>query len=219
VFRVVAGVSTFTGCALGAVLILVYFVAGGLLSSAYVNLVQLAVKLVGFALVAPMAMALAGGWGAIASDPARLELFAGGSPQSGWRLLFFLGPAFIVSPGLIQKAFGARDERAVTTGIALNGVVLLAFAALPTIIGMSARALHPDIARDLAATMASDPTPAFGALALAVLRGGQRGRCRALQLATSVRAISIFCQLAATDGYLLRARGGHRQSSLMGSAW
>ena len=105
---------------LGAALVSVYFVAGGLLGSAYVNLVQLAVKLAGFAIVTPMALALAGGWDAIAADPSRLDLFAGGSPQSGWRLLFFLGPAFVVSPGLIQKAYGARDERAVTTGIALE---------------------------------------------------------------------------------------------------
>ena len=108
---------------------------------------QLGVKLVGFAIVAPMAMALAGGWDSDRRRSARMDLLAGGSPQSGWRLLFFLGPAFVVSPGLIQKALGARDERAVTTGIALNGVALIAFAALPTIIGMSARVLHPDISQ------------------------------------------------------------------------
>jgi len=209
VFQVVAGVSKFTGCALGAALILVYFVAGGLLSSAYVNLVQLAVKLVGFALVAPMAMTLAGGWDAIAGDPARLDLFAGGSPQSGWRLLFFLGPAFVVSPGLIQKAFGARDERAVTTGIALNGGALLVFAALPTIIGMSARTLHPGIERDLAfATMASDLTPAFGALALAAVFSAEASAADAVlfMLATS-GSRDLFRRLrpAATDHDLLRA--------------
>ena len=188
VFQVVAGASKFTGCVLGAALVSVYFVAGGLLSSAYVNLVQLAVKLVGFALVAPMAMTLAGGWNAIASDPSRMDLLAGGTPDSGWRLLFFLGPAFVVSPGLIQKAFGARDERAVTTGIALNGVALMAFAALPTLIGMSARALHPDINKDLAfATMANDLTPAFGALALAAVFSAEASAADAVlfMLATS----------------------------------
>ena len=183
VFQVVAGASKFAGCVLGAALVSVYFVAGGLLSSAYVNLVQLAVKLVGFALVAPMVMALAGGWAAIAADPARMDVLAGGSPQSGWRLLFFLGPAFVVSPGLIQKAFGARDERAVTTGIALNGVVLLAFAALPTIIGMSAYVLHPEINKDLAfATMASELTPVLGALALAAVFSAEASAADAVAL-------------------------------------
>jgi SSS family solute:Na+ symporter len=209
VFQVVAGASTFMGCLLGATLVSVYFVTGGLLSSAYVNLVQLAVKLVGFALVAPMALALAGGWEAIASDPSRLDLFAGGSPQSGWRLLFFLGPAFVVSPGLIQKAYGARNERAVTTGIALNGVALLVFAALPTLIGMSARVLYPDIRMDLAfATMASALTPAFGALALAAVFSAEASAADAVlfMLATSgSRDLYRRFRPAATDGDLLRA--------------
>jgi SSS family solute:Na+ symporter len=209
VFQVVAGASKFAGCLLGAALVSVYFVTGGLLSSAYVNMVQLAVKLVGFALVTPMAMALAGGWYAIASDPARMDLLAGGSPQSGWRLLFFLGPAFVVSPGLIQKAFGARDERAVTTGIAVNGVVLMAFAALPTVIGMSAHALHPDLNKDLAfATMASELTPVFGALALAAVFSAEASAADAVlfMLATSgSRDLFRRFRPGATDRDLLRA--------------
>ncbi len=156
-----------------------------------------------------MAMALAGGWDAIASDPARLDLFAGGSPQSGWRLLFFLGPAFVVSPGLIQKAYGARNERAVTTGIALNGAVLLAFAALPTLIGMSARILYPDIRMDLAfATMASALTPAFGALALAAVFSAEASAADAVlfMLATSgSRDLYRRLRPGATDRDLLRA--------------
>jgi SSS family solute:Na+ symporter len=156
-----------------------------------------------------MAMGLAGGWDALAGDPARMDLFAGGSPQSGWRLLFFLSPAFVVSPGLIQKAFGARDERAVTTGIALNGLVLMVFAVLPTLIGMSAWALHPDINKDLAfATMASELTPAFGALALAAVFSAEASAADAVlfMLATSgSRDFYRRVRPAATDSDLLRA--------------
>ena len=219
VFQVVAGTSKFAGCALGATLVLLYFIAGGLLSSAYVNLVQLAVKLAGFAIVTPMAMALAGGWDAIAADPARLDLFAGGSPQSGWRLLFFLAPAFVVSPGLLQKAFGARDARTVTTGVALNGVALIAFAALPTIIGMSARALYPDLNKDLAfATMASELTPAFGALALAAVFSAEASAADAVlfMLATSgSRDLFKRVRPHATDAELLRAA---RLAAIAGAA-
>lgn len=209
IFQVVGGTSKFAGCLLGAALVSIYFVAGGLLSSAYVNLLQLGVKLLGFAIVAPMALSLAGGWDAIAADPTRMDLLAGGSPQSGWRLLFFLGPAFIVSPGLIQKAYGARDERTVTTGIAWNGVALMAFAALPTLIGMSARALHPDITRDLAfATVATDLTPAVGALALAAVFSAEASAADAvlLMLATSgSRDLYRRVQPNATDADLLSA--------------
>ncbi len=209
VFQVVAGTSRAGGCALGAAIVFVYFVAGGLLSSAYVNLVQLGVKLVGFALVTPLAVALAGGWPEIAADPSRLDLFAGGSPQSGWRLLFFLGPAFVVSPGLIQKAFGARDEQAVTKGIALNGLALLIFAALPTLIGMAARVAFPAIERDLAfATMASALTPAFGALALAAVFSAEASSADAVlfMLATSgSRDLYRRIRPRASDAELLRA--------------
>jgi len=219
VFQVVAGTSKFAGCALGAALVVLYFIAGGLLSSAYVNLVQLAVKLAGFAIVTPMAMALAGGWDAIAADPARLDLFSGGSPQSGWRLLFFLAPAFVVSPGLLQKAFGARDERAVTKGVALNGFALIAFAALPTLIGMSARALHPDLNKDLAfATMASELTPMFGALALAAVFSAEASAADAVlfMLATSgSRDLYRRIRPDATDAELLRAA---RLAAIAGAA-
>jgi SSS family solute:Na+ symporter len=209
VFQVVTGVSPFVGCALGAALVSVYFVAGGLLASAYVNLVQLAVKLVGFAIVTPLAMELAGGWSAIASDPSRLDLLSGGSPQSGWRLLFFLAPAFIVSPGLLQKAYGARDARAVTIGVAANGLALVAFAALPTMIGMAARVLHPGIGRDLAfATIASDLSPAIGALALAAVFSAEASAADAVlfMLATSgSRDLYRRVRPRATDADLLRA--------------
>ena len=40
--------------------------------------------------------------------------------------LAMLGPAFIVSPGLLQKVYGARDDRAVRIGVGLNAFGLLA---------------------------------------------------------------------------------------------
>jgi solute:Na+ symporter, SSS family len=209
IFQVVAGVSKLTGCVLGAAIVCVYFVAGGLLSSAHVNVVQLTVKLIGFAAITPLAVALAGGWSALSQDASRLDVFAGGSPQSGWRLLFFLGPAFVVSPGLLQKAFAARNERAVTTGVALNGLALIAFAVLPTLIGMSARVLHPQITSDLAfATIAADLTPAFGALALAAVFSAEASAADAVlfMLATSgARDLYRRVRPSASDEDLLRA--------------
>ena len=57
----VAGAAPWVGCALGGAAITVYFTAGGLLTAAWVNVVQLAVKLVGFAVALPLAIAAAGG--------------------------------------------------------------------------------------------------------------------------------------------------------------
>lgn len=173
VLNVVAGVSLLTGCVIGALVTVSYFIAGGLLSSAWVNLVQLAVIAVGFGIATPLAVGAAGGWDAMsAAGGARLDVLASTGPASGWRLLFLLGPAFIVSPGLLQKAYGARDARAVTTGVASNAIVLMIFACAPALIGMAARDLYPSLPRaDLAlpSLLAGALHPALGGIALAAV--------------------------------------------------
>ena len=86
--------------------------------------------------------------------------------------MFLLAPAFIVSPGLLQKAYGARDERAVRRGIAWNGLVLLIFACAPAAIGLAAHALYPSLDRpDLAlpTILAGALPPAVGIIALAAV--------------------------------------------------
>ena len=57
ILNVVVGVPPAVGCAVGGLLITIYFTAGGLLTSAWVNVVQLTVKLVGFAIALPLALA------------------------------------------------------------------------------------------------------------------------------------------------------------------
>jgi len=50
-----------------------------------------------------------------------------------------------VSPGLLQKIYGARDIGAVRTGVCLNATALLLFACIPATLGMTARPLFPDL--------------------------------------------------------------------------
>jgi SSS family solute:Na+ symporter len=136
------------GCAAGGAIIVVYFAAGGLLTSARVNVVQLAVKLGGFVVAVPLALAGVGGWSVLgsvrASDPAYWTFWRSGPP--GVMYLALVGPAFFLSPGLLQKAFGARDDRAVRVGVGLNALGLLAYAGVPALLGIVARARFPDLA-------------------------------------------------------------------------
>jgi SSS family solute:Na+ symporter len=101
----------------------------------------------------------------------RLDPLRGSSADAGWPWLFLLGPAFFLSPGLIQKAFSARDERALTRGIALNGIALMVFAVVPVLLGLSARTLFPDLVRpDLALPTILGSVPlAVGGLAMAAV--------------------------------------------------
>jgi SSS family solute:Na+ symporter len=212
VLNVTGGFSIPAGCTIGALVTVSYFVAGGLLSSAWVNLVQLVVILAGFAIAVPYAVAHAGGWqGMTAAAGARTDFWFSSGPGSGWRLLFLLGPAFIVSPGLLQKAYGARDERAVRRGIAWNGVALLIFACAPAAIGLAAGTVYPALDRpDLAlpTILAAALPPSVGIIALAAVFSAEVSSADAVlfMLATSASRdlYRSFIRPAATEEDVLR---------------
>jgi len=142
VLEVVADIPRAWGTAIGAIAMLVYFVG------AWVNAVQLVVLLAGLLIAVPMVIARAGGLGTLMSaGPAHFsDVFFTSGPGSGITLLAMLGPAFIISPGLLQKVYGARDPQAVRTGVGLQAVALALFAFVPVLLGMAARVLHPDVA-------------------------------------------------------------------------
>ena len=194
VLNVVAGLPPWLGCVVGGVVVVVYFTAGGLLTAAWINALQLVVLLAGFAAALPLAVTAAGGWSGLheatrSVDAAYWSVGQGG--DSGWFYLVMLGPAFIVSPGLLQKIYGARDDRAVRLGVGLNAAVLLVFAALPPLLGMSARALAPALDNPELAlpTLLMDVLPpAVGALGLAALFSAEVSSSDAIlfMLATSL---------------------------------
>jgi SSS family solute:Na+ symporter len=174
VLEAVAGWPRWVGCLVGGVVMTIYFSAGGMRSTIWVNLVQLVVLLVGFAVALPFAFGAVGGWDGLRqatdSGGSYWSLWRGGA--SGWIFLAMLGPSFFLSPGLLQKVYGARDDRTVRIGVLANAAVLFAFAFLPVLLGMIARALHPGLGnRELALPMllVHDLPPLVGALALAAL--------------------------------------------------
>lgn len=172
VLAIAGGLPHAVGCLVGAAVMTGYFISGGLVSAARVNGIQLTVKLVGFTVATPLVLAAAGGWHVVqAMNTTRLDPLRGLSATAGWPWLFLLGPAFFLSPGLIQKAFSARDERALTRGVALNGIALMAFAVIPVILGLSARTMFPNLAtEDLALPQILTQVPlAVGGLALAAV--------------------------------------------------
>jgi SSS family solute:Na+ symporter len=174
ILEVVADVPKWAGCLIAGGVMTAYFAAGGLLTSAWVNLVQLVVLVVGFAIALPWALSAAGGWSAVIaaapSEPDYFNFWRGGS--SGLFYVALLVPAFIISPGLIQKVYGARDERTVRLGVGLSAVALLLFAAVPPLFGILAHAFAPGLANPelaLPTVLAVALPPALGAIGLAAV--------------------------------------------------
>jgi SSS family solute:Na+ symporter len=214
VLRVVAGISDTSGIVISALVMGVYFVAGGLLSSAWVNAVQLLVLLVGFIVAVPIVLAKAGGLAAFTAPtlpPTFTDVFYSAGPLSGWTFVVAFTPAFVVSPGLIQKAYGAISARAVRIGILAAAIVQAMFAFAPTLLGMSARVISPEIANPnlvLPTVLLEQLPTALGALGLAAIFSAEVSTCDAIlfMLSTSLSKdlYKRFIAPTATDAQVLR---------------
>jgi SSS family solute:Na+ symporter len=208
ILEVVAGLPKWQGCLIGGIVAASYFAAGGLLTTAWVNLVQLTVKFAGFALAVPFGLAAAGGWEAV-------KPVAGASTPLGvsgvLSYVAILVPSFIISPGLIQKLYGARDTRAVRIGISWNALGLMAFAFAPAILGIIAHARFPELTnRELAlpTVMTQLMPPWLGMLTLAAVFSAEVSSSDAilfmLSSSLSVDLYKTFLRPDALDRDLLR---------------
>jgi SSS family solute:Na+ symporter len=216
----VLGTPRWTGALVGGLVMTAYFSAGGLLTSAWVNTVQLVVLLGGFAVGVPLALSAAGGWEAVVAaapaDPAYLDFWA----QGGLVFFLLIVPAFIVSPGLLQKGFGAVDERALRIGVGLQGVVLLVFAFAPPLVGMIARVYVPELSNPEFAvpTVLTLGLPTlFGALGLAAVFSAELSSADAIlfMLSTSLSK-DIYKRYVAPDADDARVLRVARTAAVVG---
>lgn len=145
ILNLVTGIPKYVACLLGGAVVVVYFTFGGLMSTARVNAVQLIVKISGFLIT----FALVVSAGPLFTDTevitAGFTSFFGDDPSRIWAYFIVLVPAFIISPGLLQKIYGARDAGAVRRGVGWNAVALMIFAFIPALVGMAARVEFPNI--------------------------------------------------------------------------
>jgi solute:Na+ symporter, SSS family len=213
IINVLTGAPRWVGSVIGGAIMTIYFAAGGLLGTAWVNSVQLGVMLVGFVLALPYALDVVGGVGAFSSvalPTGFADITYSSGPGSGWTLLALTGPAFVISPGLIQKSFGAANVRSLKLGVAANGVGLMLFAFIPVLLGMTARVGLPEVtAPDLVLPrlLAELLPPWLGALAMAAVFSTEVDTCDAIlfMISTSVSKdlFKRYLKPSASDDELL----------------
>ena len=171
ILEVAADLPKTQGVIAGAIVTTLYFAAGGLLSSAIVNLVEVAVILAGFIIAVPYVINFSGGLSGIQANIANQSYFdffgMGSTAIIGY--IVMLVPSFFISPGLIGKVFAAKDEKSIKIGTSLNGLVQLIFAVIPVIIGMACYSCYPELSRaDLALPSAMKNMMPFYAACLAL---------------------------------------------------
>jgi SSS family solute:Na+ symporter len=131
-------------------------------------------------------------------------------------------PAFIVSPGLLQKAFGAASPRALRIGVGLQGIVLMLFAFAPPMVGMIARVYapaleNPELAVPTVLTLGL-PT-LFGAVGLAAVFSAELSSADAIlfMLSTSLSK-DIYKRYLAPDADDARVLRVARLAAVAGGA-
>lgn len=224
VLEVVAGLPRWQGIAIGGVAMTVYFTAGGLLSSAWVNALQLVLLIGGFLVAVPLVLTKVGGLDGIAAAPGIPATFwdpmYSAGVSSGWTMLILLTPSFIISPGLVQKAYGALDARTVRIGLGVAAGAQLLFSFLPVLLGMAARVNHPDIASAnvVLPTVVLAELPAWlGALSLAAIFSAEVSTCDAILFMVSTSSsrdlYQRFVNPSASPAQMLRVA---RAAALIG---
>lgn len=179
ILSVVADIDKITSVLIAAVVVVLYFCAGGFLSAVYANLIEACVKLVGFIVAVPLVLAFVGGFEGLhtkvvanmanATQSAAYFSFDGLGTTVIMGFFLMLMPSFFLSPALIGKVYSARDKKTVRISTFFCGVVMMIFSVIPVILGMAAYAIAPDLPqRDLALPYVMKECMPFWASALAL---------------------------------------------------
>jgi solute:Na+ symporter, SSS family len=191
VFNVVTGgaVSMSAGIVIGAAVVLVYTLWGGMYSVAWTNFVQMIIIVVGLLYIFVLVAGKAGGVGTVvqhAHAAGKLEFWP--KPETH-DVLAFIGAAVTLMLGSIpqqdvfQRVTSARSERIAVAGSILGGVLYFVLAFIPIFLAYSATLIDPAMVarliekdhQEILPTLVMSHTPLvaqiffFGALLSAVM--------------------------------------------------
>ncbi|MCP3802725.1 sodium:solute symporter [Allokutzneria sp. A3M-2-11 16] len=202
IFGVLFGMGRVSSVVLGGGIVVLYSVLGGMWSITLTDMVQFVVKTVGILFVLlPVAVAKAGGFdGLAAALPA--DYFSlwhiGAETILTYVLVYFFG--LLIGQDIWQRVFTARDDKVATVGGTFSGLYCLVYAFAGAVVGMSTKALFPNLA---------SPDDAFATIVTDALPTGLRGLVLAAALAAVMSTASgalIACATVASNDIWPRLR-------------
>jgi solute:Na+ symporter, SSS family len=141
-----------TAILIGAGVVLVYTIFGGMWSVAFTDLFQTIVILLGLTLVAFLVGDLAGGFGKVVSQAAadgKLVMFAADMDAAAWWALAgaFFAFAFgsVPQQDVFQRMTSAKDENTAVRGTLIGALIYFCFAFVPIFIAYSALVHDPSM--------------------------------------------------------------------------
>jgi len=133
----------------GALIVVVYTVFGGMWSVALTDVIQTAVIVIGLIIIAFLLAAQAGGVGAViehARQADKLRLFPEADARAWFAFIaafLTLGLGSIPQQDVFQRVTSAKDEKTAVRGTLLGGLFYFFFAFIPMFIAYSALVINP----------------------------------------------------------------------------
>ena len=141
-----------TAIMIGAAVVVVYTIFGGMWSVAFTDLFQTVVILIGLTLVAFLVGDLAGGAGKVISQAAaegKLNMFPADMDAAAWWAMAgaFFAFAFgsVPQQDVFQRMTSAKDEKTAVRGTLIGGLIYFCFAFVPIFIAYAALVADPSL--------------------------------------------------------------------------
>ncbi|MDS2174209.1 MULTISPECIES: sodium:solute symporter [unclassified Nesterenkonia] len=183
IFHVLLGVPNWAGILIGGSVVVIYSTLGGMWSITMTDVIQFVIKTIGILLLlAPVAVIHAGGFAEIrerVGDSFFSPTAIGGATIVTYIITYTLG--LLIGQDIWQRVFTARTPRIAMIGGSLTGVYCIVYGIAGAVIGMSARAIWPDL---------PNPDEAFATIVQDALPTGLRGLVLAAALAALMSTAS-----------------------------
>ena len=146
ILNVLLNIPILYGALIGAAIVLIYTVSGGMWAVTLTDLVQVSLIIVGLFIVVPRAVSMAGGYEMVFSPEnvkaAELSLAYHGGDGG---IVYYIGQWIIMGFGcmigqdLIQRSLSSRNEKIAISSSIISGFFYMAIALVPITIGFAAR--------------------------------------------------------------------------------
>ena len=146
ILHVITGISVFKGTLIGAVVVLIYTVSGGMWAVTLTDVVQVSLLAIGLVIIMPYAISEAGGMekivasinpGDLSIGPGKITCINDVTYYIGNWIIMGLG--CMVGQDLIQRSLSSRSAKVAVSSSVISGFLYLLIGVIPIMIGFAAR--------------------------------------------------------------------------------
>ena len=150
ILHVITGISVFNGTLIGAVVVLIYTVGGGMWAVTLTDVLQVCLLIIGLVIIMPFAISKAGGFSEIVSHLSAKDLSLGpGEVTCATDITYYIGTWIIMGLGcmvgqdLIQRSLASKSAKVAISSSVISGFLYLMIGVIPIVIGFAARFVLP----------------------------------------------------------------------------